>query len=97
MVGCDHANFPFARMGLDDSFDQAVGRLAGGGVKDSEGVAGFLFFAACLTIENKGNQPAAGVVEFGEMADELLACGEGLFSVKSPKGDPSKDDTMAVD
>jgi hypothetical protein len=84
-------------MGLDDSFDQAIGGLARGGVEDCERVAGFLFFAACLPIENKGNQPAARVVEFGEVADELLACGQGLFSVKGSKERPGKDDTMAVD
>jgi hypothetical protein len=97
MVGGDHANFSFARMGLDDSFDQTIGGLPGGGVEDCKRVAGFLFFSTCLTIENKGNQPAAGVVEFGKVADELLAGGQGLFSVKGSKGRPSEDDTMAVD
>jgi hypothetical protein len=36
-------------------------------------------------------------VEFGEVADELLACGQGLFSVEGSKRMPSKDDAMAVD
>jgi hypothetical protein len=36
-------------------------------------------------------------MEFGEVADEFLACSQGLFSVKGSKGGPSKDDAMAVD
>jgi hypothetical protein len=36
-------------------------------------------------------------MEFGKVADEFLACGQGLFSVKGSKRRPSKDDAMAVD
>jgi hypothetical protein len=36
-------------------------------------------------------------VEFGKVADELLAGGQGLFNMKVSKGGPSKDDAMAVD
>jgi hypothetical protein len=84
-------------MGLDNSFDQAIGGLPGGGIEDSQRVAGFLLLPTCLTIENKGNQPTTGIMEFGKVADEFLACGQGLFSMKVSKGGPSKEDAMAVD
>ena len=97
MVGGDHANLPFASVALDDSFNQAVGRLARGGIQDGQRVARFFLFPACLTVEDEGDKPAAGVMQFRQVADQLLACGGGLFRVKGPKVGPGKDDTVAVD
>lgn len=59
MVGGDHADFSLGSVGLGDSFDDAVGGLAGGGVKDGEGSASGFFFATSLPIKNEGYAPAS--------------------------------------
>ncbi len=59
MVGGDHADFSLGSVGLGDSFDDAVGGLAGGGVKDGEGSASGFFFATGLAVKNEGYAPAS--------------------------------------
>ena len=59
MVGGDHADFPLGGVGLGDSFDDAVGGLAGGCVKDGEGSASGFFLATSLAIKNEGYAPAS--------------------------------------
>ena len=81
MVGGDHPDFPFAGVGLGDSLDDAVCRLASGGVQNGEGVLRGYFFASSLTVENEGHAPAACVVESRKEADEFLAGGRGASGV----------------
>jgi len=59
VVGGDYANFPLGGVGLGDSFDNAVGGLARGGVKDSEGSASGFFFTTSLAVKNEGYAPAS--------------------------------------
>ena len=81
MVGGDHPDFPFASVGLGDSLDDAVCRLASGGVQNGEGVLRGYFFASSLAVENEGYAPAASVVESRKEADEFLAGGRGASGV----------------
>lgn len=96
VVGGDDSDFSFACVGLDHALNEGIGGLAGGGVEDGKGVTGFFLFSTDLPIKNNGDEPATGVVEVGELADELLAGGEGFLGVEGPEMGPRVEDAVAV-
>ena len=97
MVGGDHPDFPFAGVGLGDSLDDAVCRLASGGVQNGEGVLRGYFFASSLAIENKSYAPTACVVESRKEADEFMASGRGPSGVLGAQIGPGVEDAVSVD
>lgn len=97
MVGGDHPDFPFASVGLGDSFDDAVCGLTRRSVQNGEGVLPGYFFASSLSVKNEGYAPAACVVESRKEADEFLASGRGSSGVLGPQIGPGVEDAVPID
>ena len=55
-----------------------------------------LFLSASAAVKDQGDPPAAGVVEVGQLPDQLSAGGAGLAEVEGTKFRPGVDDAVAV-
>lgn len=66
MISSNDPDFSPSRMDLDDSFNDAVGRLSRRGIENSHGVAWSLLLAPPLTVKDQSHGPFAGIVQTGK-------------------------------